>query len=140
MAELAPLDRESVIEEARRLLPEPVRDESQLDGTYVLVGGDPGEVVVSFKGSTVSVAIFSVRWEGPHTPVVCPQKIASLNWKRIPATRTMMSLHALIEAACEIRRSKYRKCKYCEQTNPPEWMHSDDVCQSCAERHLGVVH
>jgi hypothetical protein len=134
------LDRESLLDEINRLLPDPIRDETQLDGDVVLVGGDPGEVIVRISGSNVSIAVYSIRWEGPHTPVVRPKQLATLNWKRLPASTTMMTLHGLVSAAVEIRRAKYRKCERCGETKPPEWMHDDQTCQSCAEKHLGVVH
>ena len=134
------LDRESLLDEINRLLPDPIRDETQLDGDVVLVGGDPGEVIVRISGSKVSIAVFSIRWDGPYTTVVRPKQLATLNWKRLPASTTMMTLHGLVSAAVEIRRAKYRKCERCGETKPPEWMHDDQTCQSCAEKHLGVVH
>ena len=33
-----------------------------------------------------------------------------------------------------------QQCEKCAETNSPEWMHGDDICQSCAERYLGVVY
>jgi len=137
---MSELDREARLDEIKRLLPDPMREETQLDGDVVLVGGDPGEVIVRIGGSKVSIAMYSVRWEGPHTPVVRPKELATLNWKRLPASRTIMELHSLIESAIEIRRAKYGKCVRCGNTNPPEWMHDENTCQSCAERYLGVVH
>jgi len=137
---MSELDREARLDEIKRLLPDPMREETQLDGDVVLVGGDPGEVIVRIGGSKVSIAMYSVRWEGPHTPVVRPKELATLNWKRLPASRTIMELYSLIESAVEIRRAKYGKCVRCGNTNPPEWMHDENTCQSCAERYLGVVH
>ncbi|MEX1027240.1 MAG: hypothetical protein WD049_04435 [Candidatus Paceibacterota bacterium] len=119
---------------------DPIRDETQLDGDVVLVGGALGEVIVRVGGSKVSIAVYSVRWEGPHTPVVRPKQLATLNWKRLPASSTMVMLHGLITAAIELRRAKYRKCEKCGETKPPEWMHGEKICQSCAEQHLGVVY
>ena len=140
MSDLEPIDREYLLQEIQQLLPDPVCDETQLDGDVVLVGGDPGEVIVRISGSKVSIAVFSIRWDGPHTPVVRPKQLATLNWKRLPASTAMMTLHGLISAAVEIRRAKYRKCERCGETKPPEWMHDEQTCQSCAEKHLGVVH
>ena len=140
MSDLEPIDRDFLLQELQELLPDPVREEMQLDGDVVLVGGDPGEVIVRIGGSKVSIAVYSVRWEGPHTPVTRPKQLATLNWKRLPASRTMMTLHTLVESAREIRRAKYRKCEKCGEAKPPEWMHGEDICQSCAEKHLGVVH
>jgi len=140
MNNLEPIDRDYLLQELQELLPDPVREEIQLDGDVVLVGGDPGEVIVRIRGSKVSIAVYSVRWEGPHTPVTRPKQLATLNWKRLPASRTMMTLHTLVESAVEIRRAKYRKCEKCGEMKPPEWMHGEGICRSCAEKHLGVVH
>ena len=140
MSDLEPIDRDYLLQELQEFLPDPVREETQLDGEVVLVGGDPGEVIVRISGNKVSIAVYSVRWEGPHTPVTRPKQLATLKWKRLPASTTMMTLHGLISAAIEIRRAKYRKCERCGETNPPEWMHDEQTCHSCAEKHMGVVH
>jgi hypothetical protein len=140
MAGREPIDRSFLLQELRALLGDPLREETQLDGSVVLVGGDPGEVIVRVRGSKVSVAVFSVRWEGPHTPVVRPRQLATLRWRRIPPSTLMMTLHHLVMAAREVRKEKYRRCERCGETNPPEWMHDETTCQTCAERHLGVVY
>ena len=140
MSDLEPIDRDHLLQEIQELLPDPVREEMRLDGDLVFVGGDPGEVIVRISSSRVSIALFSIRWEGSHTPLVRPKQLATLNWQRLPASVTLLSLHSLVEAAVEIRRAKYRKCDRCGETKPPEWMHDEQTCQSCAERHLGVVY
>ncbi|ADB18095.1 hypothetical protein Psta_3432 [Pirellula staleyi DSM 6068] len=140
MTELNPLDAVALLREIRTHLPTPVREEMQLDGSLVFVGGDPGEVVVRVRGNKVSVAVFGVVWKGPHTPVVRPSLVGSLNWKRLPASRLTIGLHILLESARKLRLAKYRKCKRCSETRPPEWMHDDKTCQSCVERFLGIVH
>ena len=136
---MSDLERESLLDEIRSLLPDPVVDETQIDGDVVLVGGDPGEVIVRISGNKVSIGVFSIRLDGPHTPVVRPKQLATLKWKRLPASTTMMTLHGLINAAVELRRAKYRKCEKCGETKPPEWMHDKQTCQSCAEKYLRVV-
>jgi len=140
MSDLQPIDRDYLLRELRELLPDPVSEETQLDGDVVLVGGDPGEVIVRISSGKVSIAVFSIQWEGPHTPVVRPKPIATLNWQRLPASTTMMAIHELVRAVVELRRSKYRTCGRCGETNPPECMRDDQTGQSCAERDLGVIH
>jgi hypothetical protein len=140
MSDLEPIEHDYLLQEIRELLPNPIQEETQLDGDIILVGGDPGEVIVRISGSKVSIAVFSIRWEGPHTPIVRPKQLASLNWKRLPASQIIMALHILIDSAHEIRIEKFRKCERCGETIPPERMHDKQTCQTCAERHLGVVH
>ena len=61
MSDLEPIDRDYLLQELQELLPAPVREETQLDGDVVLVGGDPGEVIVRINGNKVSIAVFSIR-------------------------------------------------------------------------------
>jgi len=140
MTDIEPLERNELLREIRAFLPFPVSEEMQLDGAEVFVGGDPGEVVVRVRKNRVSVCIYAVEWDGPHIPVTRSKGIGNVNWKRLPAHRLLMALRNLIDSAREIRRSRYGKCELCGETNPPEWMHDGKTCQSCAERHLGVVH
>jgi hypothetical protein len=34
----------------------------------------------------------------------------------------------------------FRSCTHCGEKNPVGWMHSDTICQACAETDLGVVY
>lgn len=140
MSNLEPISQCMLRQELRSLLPDPVREETQLDGTLVLIGGYPGEVVVRIHGSRATVAVFAIVWEGPHTSVVRPMSLGSLNWRRLPASSLLMAIHQLIKSARELRLANYKKCERCGETMPPEWMHDGKTCQSCAERYLGVVH
>lgn len=140
MLNLEPIDRDVLLRELRELLGVSIREETQLDGAIVMVGGDTGEVIVRVGGSRVSIALFRVCWDGPHTPVVRPIHFATLNWRRLPASTLMMTLHRLINAAREVRTMTYRRCDRCGKTKAPEWMHDQKTCQSCAEQHLDVVH
>ena len=140
MTNIEPIDRDLLLHHIEDGLPKPVKVEQQLGGETVMVGGDPGEVIVRITGSKVMVAVFTVRWEGPHTPVVRPQVLGSLHLRHLPASRLMMAVQDLISTATEIRRAKYRKCERCGKIKPPEWMHDSTTCQSCAEKHLGVVY
>jgi hypothetical protein len=140
MADLTFSDRESLLADIRQIVPRPIQEETQPDGSHVLVGGDPGEVIIRMIGGRISVAEFTVRWEGVHNPAVRPRQIATLNWKRIPASRMGMLLQMLVETACEMRRAKFRTCGQCGETTPPEWMHDESICMSCASSHFGVVY
>jgi hypothetical protein len=121
-------------------LPQPVSQEQAPDGSTFLTGGDPGEVNVRLTRSSVTVWEYAAEWEGPHTSVVKPIRVGSMVWRRIPESRAMMAVASLIEAARESRSTKFRVCQHCQRRIPPEFMHDDEVCQSCAEAHLGVVY
>lgn len=49
-------------------------------------------------------------------------------------------LRKLIDQASRAGVGKRRRCRYCRQTHPAGWMHEHNVCQGCAEIHLGVIH
>jgi hypothetical protein len=131
---------EELLASVKAALPQPIREETAPDGSLFITGGEPSEVVVRLTGSAVTVWEFAIEWEGPRTTVPRPIRFGSLQWNHMPAGRAMTLLSGFIGAARESRRSKYRQCRMCEETKPPEWMHEEDVCQSCAEKHLGVVY
>lgn len=121
-------------------LPAPVQQDFEDDGAVMFVGGEPGEVIVRLTGATVTVAEYAVRWDGPYTPVVQPVEIGVLNWETVSGDAAMRIVRTLIAAARETRQSKYSACQACAKSTPPEWMHDDEICQTCAERERGVVH
>lgn len=129
-----------LVEDLRGMLPQPVQPELGGDGAVWLTGGEPGEVVARVTTRTVSIAIFGVRWAGPHEPRPAPRWLARFHWHNLESGELYALLVRLIESAAARRCATYRTCRYCGKNTPPEWQHGDDVCQSCAERHLGVVH
>ena len=82
------------------------------------------------------VEVGQVRWHGPHTP--------EIEWG---GTGVALPLDASPETirgarlALLARRKFFRICVRCEERMPLGWMEDDgSICQSCAERFLGVVH
>ena len=62
-------------------------------------------------------------------------------WKRVECHEMDdMELGFLLNDALKQRKKEFQKCNYCKRCIPPEYMHSDNVCQCCAEKHLSVVH
>jgi hypothetical protein len=121
-------------------LPEPVEQHSDDTGGIVFTGGSPGEVIAYLTDSIVVIAEFRVRWENPGTPLVKPRRVGVLKWRRLPETALMNAIASLIKGAREMRLARYRTCRQCGTSNPPEWLQSEDVCQTCAEQELGTVH
>jgi hypothetical protein len=124
---------EALVASLAHELPQPVKQETALDGATVFVGGDPGEVVVRLTDAVLTVSEFAVEWPGPHTPVTRPIELGRVHWPWLPGVEAMRVLLVLIEAARQSRLSKYRRCGMCEQVRPPEWMYDGEVCQTCAE-------
>jgi hypothetical protein len=134
------LEWESLLASIRAELPAPVEQEAAADGSVVFVGGQPGEVVVRLTKTAATVSEYAVEWEGPHEPVVRPVAFGTVRWRRMPEGQALSILATLIRAARESRLSKYGTCRFCERSVPPEQLHEEDVCQACAQQHLGVVY
>ena len=121
-------------------LPPPVSQDIAPDGSTYFTGGEPGDVIVRLTRSTVTVWEYAVSLETPQAPAVEPLRVGSVVWRRIPTAHAMSAVQSLIDAARVSRRSKFPMCSQCERRSPPEWMHDDEVCQSCAQRDLGVAY
>jgi hypothetical protein len=121
-------------------LPEPVEQQSDGAGGIIFTGGSPGEVIAYLTQSIVAIAEFRVRWEDPGTPVVKARRVGVLKWRRLPETALMNAIASLIKGTREMRLARYRTCRFCGTSTPPEWLQSEDVCQTCAEREPGTVH
>ena len=130
--ESEPLAWEALVASLVHELPQPVKQETALDGATVFVGGDPGEVVVRLTDAVLTVSEFAVEWQGPHTPVTRPIELGRVHWQWLPGVDTMRVLLALVDGARHSRRSKYQQCRVCEQVRPPEWMNDEAVCAKCA--------
>ena len=120
-------------------LPEPVEQEDE-NGLLVFTGGSPGEVIARLTHASVIIEEYAIRWETPFTPVVHPRRVGVVHWRRLPESTLMNIVGQLIKGAREMRLSRYRTCRFCGRTNPPEWQQGDDVCQCCAVHELGAVH
>jgi len=124
----------TLIDVLRGLMPAPVREDLSEEGV-LLTAGDPGLVAVRVSDHGVSVSVFGIRWDGPHTPIPDHRQLCYLAWEELPAEEPEQAVvvDSLVRAAVVIRRARFRECRYCQRSMPP-------VCQGCAERHLGVVH
>lgn len=126
------LQWEALLTSVRHELPQPVLEEAGRDGSVLLLGGDPPEVVVRLTRSTARVSEYEVEWDGPHDPVARPILFGSVQWRRMPETYCLAALNTLIRAARDSRRSKYVVCASCERATAPEQMLEDGLCPECA--------
>jgi hypothetical protein len=120
-------------------VPSPFTQE-EVDGIVIFTGGEPGEVIVRLTPTAVIVEEYAVRWETPYRPVLRPRRVGLVKWRRLPESALMTVVGELIKGARETRRARYRRCAFCGRIQPPEQMADDTTCQSCAERHHGLVH
>jgi hypothetical protein len=134
------LEWEALLTSVRHELPHPVIEEAVHDGSVVLVGGDPGEVVVRLTPSMASVSEYAVEWRGPTDLAVRPVLFGSVQWRRMPEIHALAILNALIRAARDARRATYRPCVQCVRLTAPERLLDDGTCQGCeaSERHPGM--
>ena len=93
-------------------------------------------VVILLSPEAMELRLPTLNWDGPYTPVK-----TSCLWQRLALNELKKSqLPRLIAEAQAQQQQSFFNCKYCGQRNPEGWMHSPDVCQSCAEKELGIVH
>jgi len=104
-------------------------------------GGTPGEVLVGFGKQTIWIAPYSMVWSN-QVAVPWAMPFARILHSALPEEPeyALETFEYLIKAARTLRLSTYQACSMCKQTKPPEWMHNEEVCQSCAEKHLGVAY
>jgi len=141
--EVETLIRAVLPDPAQELEPDHLEDlPSQSDVWKRFTGGDPGEVVIEIGQAGIAVSIFEVHWDGPHTPAVNGRDLARISWEDLPSDteEATQVIQSLVDAARTIRRSKFSRCNECGDVKPPEWMHDDRICQSCAEKHHGIVY
>ena len=121
-------------------LPSPVEQQPGDDGSIIFTGGAPAEVVVHLTPSSVIVSEFGGAWESADTFVVRPRRVGLVKWRRLSETAVMNAVSSLIKGAREMRVGRYRTCRSCGETYPPEWLFDDDRCQRCADQQRDVVH
>lgn len=120
-----------------RLLPE-AKAERTSEVIQLTTGDFRDELglVILLSPEAMELRLPILTWDGPYTPV----KTSRL-WQRLTLDELKESqLPRLIIEAQAQQRQSFCDCKYCGQRNPKGWMHSPDVCQSCAEKELGIVH
>jgi hypothetical protein len=127
------LEWEALLTSVRHELPHPVVEEAVRDGSVVLIGGEPGEVVVRLTRSMATVSEYGVEWNGPDDLIVRPVLFGSVQWRRMPEIHALASLNALIRAARDARRATYRACARCQRLTAPEKMFDDGTCLECEE-------
>jgi hypothetical protein len=134
------LEQLALVDAVRALLPQPVVEEAT-PGKFVFLAGEPTLVEVILSGRGVVVSMYGRRWTGSHTSERNCLELSRLAWKDLPASlpKQILVVKALVKAAVEIRRGQFFHCQYCKQRLPPE-RGGNDVCHSCAEKHLGIVH
>jgi len=88
-------------------------------------------LVESDEGVVMEVGV--VEWDGPHTPTIRWRDFRQ--WRRVPNAQR---LAAARQRALQDSRF-FRVCQTCQECRNVGHMFNSNICQSCAERDLGVV-
>lgn len=124
---------ESLLTSLLHELPQPVTQDAARDGSLILVGGEPPEVIIRLTRSTAAVSQYDVDLREPHEPLVRPILLGSVHWRRVPEVHALSTIGALVRAARDARRTRYTPCRVCGRGIPPEWLTDDEVCEGCRE-------
>lgn len=112
---------------------ERTRDAIQID--FADFSNERG-IVIILTPEAIEFRLPIVKWLGTHTPTSSSQL-----WQRVDLMQLKNAdLTQLIASAQSAQQQTFRECKYCKNKNPSGWMSSQDICQSCAEKYLGVVY
>jgi len=98
--------------------------------------GSPVLVLVGVGGGVCTVAQPVVTWMG-HVPQLAMTQAESVSLDAEVATLAWIKRE--VARVTSARKALFRTCVDCGESNPPEWMMNDGICQGCAERNHGVV-
>tara|TARA_B110000305_G_scaffold144345_1_gene160507 strand:- start:272 stop:697 length:426 start_codon:yes stop_codon:yes gene_type:complete len=78
--------------------------------------------------------VATLEWPHPHEPA---RKWHIINhWAEEPSTEIRRQAESAI-----LQDTRYFKtCSMCNSVTNVGYMHSDKVCDGCAEKHLGIIH
>ena len=78
--------------------------------------------------------VCTIRWKSPAEPIA--------RWKVVRRWPSAPPSDELDAATSDLLKDPryFLLCTICRIQVPRGHMHSDEVCQGCAEKHLGVVH
>ena len=125
----------------KRLIPAPsesvVRDKPSSDSsppTGVTKSLVDTFIRQQFVGKVIQLSVRKVLWRGSHSP--------ESEWVSVTTLPADVSPEAIQDAIDTILLDDrfFSECQECRRRQPVGWMHSDSLCQSCAERNHGVVY
>jgi hypothetical protein len=107
------------------------------EGSLWWHAGDPVQLMLLADQSSrhLTLAVPRGEWRGPGELVYLPTRPFHLQLNDPPEV-----IQRAVREALRSRRSSFRYCRYCRSQVPPEYRDEPDVCMSCSEMWLGVVH
>lgn len=88
---------------------------------------------IRIEPDAIVLEIQTLAWDG-HTPETHWEEV-----KRLPPTTKESEITKQHKQLLQ-RRRFFRVCTVCNERQPNGCMHDDEICQSCAEKTLGVVY
>ena len=129
-------DKEQIKGLLAQLLPQPISSGKQM------IAGDPPEVVAQVSDEGLLIAPYRAQWQGPHKLKVVVSDTDIVGWGDLAGTTEQLQtyLSQKVEAAQKARKTTFKVCSLCDKSTPPEWMHDENACQSCASNIYGTVY
>lgn len=84
--------------------------------------------------NSIEIHVRTISWSGPTTPQSAWVVAAKLG-RDAPRGEVEASVRRVLDDD-----QHFGVCRHCSEYFPRGRMHGRDVCMSCAERHLGIVH
>lgn len=107
----------------------------ELDASGLWTDPDQNVGALKHEGHVV-VGTVSIEWRGAVPPPDLVLSVPVHLARPVDAQR----LSEVIDRARAAGIAQRQKCRFCGESFNPGWMHGHDVCQGCAEQHLGVIH
>jgi len=111
-----------------------LRDNAVTDGKKKAAKWINQFIRITRFNDTVEIQVCMIKWPHPHTP--------KSTWHTIHKLDGFTSQEVIDELVEKIFLDKryFKICNECDQRNPIGHMHSNNVCQGCAEQNHGIVH
>jgi hypothetical protein len=100
--------------------------------------GEPSLALIAVAQNQVTIAEPEISWLTPYTPVLRARYEVSRPLE--PRKGLLAWLVRELERKSISRLSQFRRCSECDNTKPPEWMHDEELCQSCAAESHDIVY
>ena len=128
---------ERLADKAWRLLPQATVERTS-EVIQLTIGDfqDKSGLIILINPDAMELRLPVLSWIGPHKSAQTSQLWERYDLEQIEEAQ----LADLITKAQVQQQGSFGNCEYCGQHKPKGWMHGEDVCQSCAERELGIVY
>gem|GEM_PF-1480306 len=101
---------------------------------------DERGTVVLITPEEIQTRIPRVEWLGPHEARSTSRLDSTMKVSQAQSREGFLEVLGRIRASVRKRLSLYRTCRLCGERFPPEYGCTRDTCDSCARKHLGVIH